>query len=650
MDNAEGFVSEFEFSGNAKDFIDGILSRIDEAEKKLNSTFSRSMSKAMDSMDAFAASCVDADTDLGKLFHRLGKEDAMDDLAATAMVANKSLEELYFTGKDLDDLLKKEAKDTAEFERRLDSLAGTARPAFNRVGVEAESMETRLDKLGESWGKLRNMGIAVGAAMTAAGYGIWRSLDKTTEFVDGLDESAQAAGTTATALSQLQYAAKKGGSSAEELSVALKTVSVNAASGDKAFGRLGINVRDASGQLKKSDQLFLEVGNKLQGMEDRTQAAAIATQLFGRSGSQMLAVFGNAPGTIEATMKEAEKLGLVFTDEEIQAASDFQDSIQKVGTAFELASAKMLAGVGPKVTQFLERLSEKFAAFAESDAGKQLAEGIGRFADAAMRAFDVLTKLAPKVIEIGLKISDIVLPVAELLAKFLELPGAADAVGVAIAAAFGGMAVGRVVDFGSNLFNVIGAMNQMSSSATAAAGAFEMMGAGTGGLAGKVDAVRGALNGLNTAAKASIALLAAWAVFEAYKAVDGVIQERKDHKKTMGDIKAQDNFGSVQLGLAKELDEARRNGDTERVFQLKRKLEANRATWSGVRPANELASSDAKGSVHNTWNTTTITQQNNVRADISNVREFLDKNLDTLMKDHLHIEGISRHLALVGGV
>ena len=638
MDSAETFYSSFKFDGNTE-FLDGLMKRLDGLETKLAQGVSKSMGRALDSMDAFAASCLDAGTDAGKLFAKLDRADQiakeMDDLAESAKAVPKSLEQIAHEAKVASD--------------RFDALNGSADPALRGIVTDAEKaahkMETLDDKtarLGDSWGKMRNMGITVGAALTAAGYGMWYALDKSTEMMDGLDESAQAAGTSATALAQLQYAATKGGSSAEELGVSLKTLSVNAAAGDKAFEAMGVNVRDSSGQLKKSDALFLEVGNKLQGMSDRTQAAAIATTLFGRSGSKMLSVFGTAPGTIEATMKEAEKLGLVFSEADLKSASDFQDSIMRVGVAFQLASAKLLTGIGPKVTQFMENLTAKLAAFSDSEAGKKLAEGMGKFADAAMRAFDVLTDIAPKLLTIGLQISNILIPLTELVAKFLEIPGAAEAVGVAIAAAFGGIAVSRMLTFGSDLMGV--------------ARGFESISAGTVGLAGKVESVRGALNGLNTAAKANLVLLAAWTTFEAYKAFEEGIQKRKDEKNLKEKEKASSGYAHRMSVFANELNQAKETGDMEaqNAIRLKmartRDVNAGGHSYENAYKASQNVSKDAKGGVRITNNDNRISQTNTIGADISKIGDLIGKNLEKLVRSQINIDVVSSRVVRMGGV
>jgi hypothetical protein len=649
-DSVGGFYASFDFGGNGNEFLTKLMDRMEAVEQNLRGRFSGSFSHAMDAVDEFAASCLDAGTDAQKLFAAIRKSEeedrALEELAASARVAEKSLEELYYTGKDLEDLLQREAKETRDFERAVDSLAGNAPADFRKVEQSVESMDDRLSRLGNSWGKLRNVGLAVGAAMTAAGYGVWRLMDTQTTSADQAAKTARNMGMTVEAYTGLRFAAERGGVGTDQFNVALRTLAMQAGAGNEAFQKLGVDVNGANGMLKNSDVLFREVGAKLQGMEDRTMAASIASRIMGESGAKMISVFGDAPEVLDATIAEGQKLGAVISDQFAKDAEAFQDAVTNMKISLNGAFNTFVAGVAPKVTDFLNRLAVKIQEHSKSDAGKKLTEGIEKFADMAMRAFDVLVKLAPTLIEIGTRVGDILVPVAELVAKFMEIPGVADAVAVAIMAAFGGVAVSRVAAFGGDLLNLATSFGSVSKEASLAEGALASMGNGTAGMVGKVDTLRNALNNMGAAAKASLALMAAFAVYEAYKAVDGVIQERKDHKKTMEGIKAGDNFAKVQERLTAQLVEARNRGDVAEEANIRRKLADNRSSWSGVRTPEETASQSAKGDTNYHYNN--ITQNNTVRADISNIRDILDKNLDVLMKSHLRIEGVSRRLAYMG--
>lgn len=51
---------------------------------------------------------------------------------------------------------------------------------------------------------------------------------------------------------------------------------------------MGIKVQDANGNLKSSDQLLKEVAGKFAGYQDGAAKAALAQELFGRSGAELM--------------------------------------------------------------------------------------------------------------------------------------------------------------------------------------------------------------------------------------------------------------------------------------------------------------------------------------------------------------------------
>lgn len=95
--------------------------------------------------------------------------------------------------------------------------------------------------------------------------------------------------------------------------------SLSGAGGKGAFVTLGINVRDAAGHMKPMGSLIEEVANKFQKMAPGAQKNALAIQLFGRAGLQLLPFLNRGASGIEALKKKAEGLGIVIGDKQAAA-------------------------------------------------------------------------------------------------------------------------------------------------------------------------------------------------------------------------------------------------------------------------------------------------------------------------------------------
>src|SRR5258706_5137461 len=136
---------------------------------------------------------------------------------------------------------------------------------------------------------------------------------------DETGKMAQKAGTTSEILSALAYAGKISALSMEDLGMSLKFLSngmIDTAEkgymGEGALRKLQIAATDSSGQLRDSHQVLLDVAQAFSKMEDGAQKTAMATELFGRAGMNMIPMLNQGRAGIAELEAEAGRLGLVI--------------------------------------------------------------------------------------------------------------------------------------------------------------------------------------------------------------------------------------------------------------------------------------------------------------------------------------------------
>jgi hypothetical protein len=159
---------------------------------------------------------------------------------------------------------------------------------------------------------------------------------------DELNEVSVRLGLTTDAVQELRYAAGFADVDASALTLSLDTLrrrADGAAQGSKAsvemFQRLGVSVRGANGQLKPTDELLGDVADSLAVMGDRTKAAALATQLFGRGGgTRLLPFLKGGAASIQKYRDELHKLGGVMSKEMVEASNDFDDATRRLDAAW----------------------------------------------------------------------------------------------------------------------------------------------------------------------------------------------------------------------------------------------------------------------------------------------------------------------------
>ena len=120
---------------------------------------------------------------------------------------------------------------------------------------------------------------------------------------DDMNDLSQKTGVSVEQLSRFQQAANASGTSIEGVGAAMIKLNKGMTTGKMpaidALNELGINAKDASGKLKGTDQIMLEVADKFAKMPDGAQKTALAMQLFGKAGADMIPLLNGGRKSIE---------------------------------------------------------------------------------------------------------------------------------------------------------------------------------------------------------------------------------------------------------------------------------------------------------------------------------------------------------------
>lgn len=127
-----------------------------------------------------------------------------------------------------------------------------------------------------------------------------------------------------------------------------------------SFQKLGINVKDAQGKTKSFNDLLLEVSDKFKELKNGSEKTAIAMDLFGRSGKDMLPLLNQGSQAIQDMEKKADQLGLTLTAQTVGSISayirsqkDLTDSTNALKMAVGEATAPVLTAFNNKVNDVL---------------------------------------------------------------------------------------------------------------------------------------------------------------------------------------------------------------------------------------------------------------------------------------------------------
>lgn len=197
------------------------------------------------------------------------------------------------------------------------------------------------------------LGTIVGTTLVASAVAFTAALRTSVAAIDDLDENAQAIGTTAVTLANLQRGAADAGFSAERLDQAMYRLSsrlTDAARGGKEstaiFNALAIQTHDTSGNLRGAVDVVKDLSDRFRSFRDGPEKSAIALELLGRAGPKAIAWMNQGGEALEKFS------GL--TDKTVEAATKLQTQIDKTAGHFERMKNAILGGVLPAINAFFE--------------------------------------------------------------------------------------------------------------------------------------------------------------------------------------------------------------------------------------------------------------------------------------------------------
>lgn len=208
-------------------------------------------------------------------------------------------------------------------------------------------------------------GAAAGLAAAAGGFFAW-----TAGVLDTIDPLAQLSRETGVAVENIQklgYAASVNGSSLEAVSGSFREVSkrigefvqVGGGPAKEVIEKLGLEMKDAAGNVKQADQVMVELADSMRGMSQAEKMNVLDKMGIDQSMIQMLSLSSE-----EITKLTAKAAGLgVVTKEQADGAAAFNDSLTTLKFGLSGIQNAVAVGFAPAMTD----LTNRFIGFLEAN-------------------------------------------------------------------------------------------------------------------------------------------------------------------------------------------------------------------------------------------------------------------------------------------
>lgn len=233
------------------------------------------------------------------------------------------------------------------------------------AGRQTDDFQARLGGLTS---KLKILGPAALAAGGAFAVGMIKSVANT---ADELAKLSARTGVTVEDLSRLQYAANLSGVSSQAMTTSIERLSrsmADAASGSgkaaESFQQLGVSVKNEDGTLKSQRDVLEEIAERFSGMEDGARKSALAQEILGRSGTQLIPLLNAGAKGIKDMADESDRLGNTISTRTAKSAEEFNDNITRLTTAMG-GLARTIAG--PVIESLAKFTTAMFDAWKQGD-------------------------------------------------------------------------------------------------------------------------------------------------------------------------------------------------------------------------------------------------------------------------------------------
>jgi len=255
-----------------------------------------------------------------------------------------------------------------KFEIQVDDKGSVA---INQLGKRIGKLGNQTKRFGDQFKAVFGAQLLIKALgkATQAVKSFVASFQAVAKLGDDFDKLSQRVGASVEFLSQFGYVAELAGTNISSLEPAFRRLTRNMKAADDglrtakdAFDELGIEVRASGGRMKSVQSVVLEATSKISNMEDQTRKLALAQEIFGRSGAEMVAILDQGTGAIQAQMQQAKELGIAWTTEGATKAAQYTDAMTRLTRTWEGLKRESILPIMEKLTPKIEELTKKVSA------------------------------------------------------------------------------------------------------------------------------------------------------------------------------------------------------------------------------------------------------------------------------------------------
>lgn len=253
---------------------------------------------------------------------------------------------------------------TKQYQKELKQTAGEA----NGLTQALQNVSDKAGVVSEKTKGLSTLAGGLGIAMLGNAYASAQAADE-------LNTLSRNLGVSVEELQKMQYASDLIDVSMDQMAGSMEKLTKQMGSNSKVFEELGINIYNADGSLRDATDVWYESLEALSQVENGTERDRLAMELFGKSAMDLSGIIDDGGAGLKEYGQEAENMGLILSQDDVDAANKFNDAIDKLkataGASFLEMGATLAEELTPALEKIVEIASQLFTWFASLDGSTQ---------------------------------------------------------------------------------------------------------------------------------------------------------------------------------------------------------------------------------------------------------------------------------------
>lgn len=243
-----------------------------------------------------------------------------------------------------------------------DKMSRIIDEAVKKSTDKLSAFERTTSKIGRSMTKAGTVMLGASAAVGESILAVGKS---TADYAGDMFDMARSTGMGVESFQKIAYAAKMSGIEAEKVTtsfIKFDKMIVDAAGGNKTymqtFKDLGIQIKDSAGNLRQPNEIFEDVAEIFHNTKDGAAKTALAVELFGKSGAELIPMLNDGKSGLQAFYAEAERMGLVLSAEAIGKGDAFSDQLEQIGQQVKGVKLQLGTALIPALSAATEKISK----------------------------------------------------------------------------------------------------------------------------------------------------------------------------------------------------------------------------------------------------------------------------------------------------